>query len=269
MSLQEIYDFIVKLLNNPFIKVLVTTLLFLLVWWLVTVILKGVKKRLYKKNTERLITSVVINCILWGIRILLIIVYASIVGIDTAGLAALIASAGVAIGLALQGSLSNLAGGIVLIVTRPFEHGDYIDANGTTGTVDEIKFFYTVLITPDNKVVMIPNGTLANGVITNYSTKDIRRVDLNFTIAYESNTEKAIEIITNVCKEHKLVLQNEPIFVKETGHLDSAVQITTRVWTNNSDYWTVNFDILKQVREEFDKNSIVIPYQQIEIREVK
>lgn len=269
MTLEEIYNFIVQLLTNPFIKVLVTTLLFILVWWLVTIILKGIKKRLYKKNAERLITSVVINCILWGIRILLIVVYASIVGIDTAGLAALIASAGVAIGLALQGSLSNLAGGIVLIVTRPFAHGDYIDAAGTSGTVEEIKFFYTVLITPDNKVVMIPNGTLANGVIINYSTLDLRRVDLQFTISYEDDVNKAIELITNICKNHNLVLQDRAIFVKESGHLDSAVSIATRVWVNNDDYWTVHFDILKDVREAFNKNEISIPYPQLDVHQDK
>ena len=210
-----------------------------------------------------------INCVLWGIRILLIIVYASVVGIDTAGLAALIASAGVAIGLALQGSLSNLAGGIVLIVTRPFAHGDYIDAAGTSGTVEEIKFFYTVLITPDNKVIMIPNGTLANGVIINYSRLELRRVDLQFTIGYNDDVDKAISLITDICKQHELVLKDKAIFVKENGHLDSAVSIAARVWTNNGDYWTVYFDLLKDVREAFNKNDITIPYPQLDIHQDK
>jgi small conductance mechanosensitive channel len=219
-----------------------------------------------RKHIDTLATTIIITMVLWGIRILLIIVYAGIVGIDTAGFAALITSAGVAIGLALQGSLSNLAGGIILAVTKPFKLDDYIESSGVSGTVEDMKLFYTELITPDNKVVMVPNGKLANDTIINYSTKDIRRVDLTFSISYEDNVKKAIETISSVVEKHSLILKNPAYAIKEAEHASSSVNISTKVWVKNEDYWTVHFDLLEQVHQAFNENDITIPYTQIEIR---
>lgn len=265
MTWDEFVTFMIDLLNNTFIKVLITTILFILLWWLSTAIIKGAKKRAHKRNKDKLTINVLFTTILWFVRVALIIVYASIVGIDTAGLAALVASAGVTLGLALQGSLSNLAGGIILIIIRPFQIDDMIEANGEFGRVENIKLFYTHIITPDNKEVMIPNGTLANGTIINYSKKALRRVDLTFSISYSDDVKKAISLIEEVCKNHNLVLKDQEILVKENAHSASSVDVVTKVWCNNDDYWTVYFDILSEVRASFDKNQITIPYPQLDV----
>ena len=261
----DFLDFMQALFSNVFVKTLITTLLFIFLWVFASFLIKSLKKRAMKKTEEKLLISVIFTFVLWGVRVTFILAYAGLVGIDTAGLAALVASAGVAIGLALQGSLSNLAGGIVLAVTRPFRQGNYIEASGVSGTVEDIKLFYTQLCTPDNKLIMVPNGTLANDVIINYSAKDIRRVDLVFAISYDDSVDTAIEIIQNICKKHSLILQDKTIFVKEAVHNSSSVDISTKVWVNNSDYWTVHFDLISQVHKEFDNNGITIPYQQIDI----
>lgn len=265
MNWEEFSNFVTDLLNNQFIKVLVTTLLFILAWWIASVIIKGAKKRAHRRNKDKLTVNVFYTAILWVVRIALIIVYASIVGIDTAGLAALVASAGVTLGLALQGSLSNLAGGIILVIIRPFQIDDMIEANGQFGRVENIRLFYTHIITGDNREVMIPNGTLANGTIINYSKKDIRRVDMLFSISYEDDVKKAMSLIEAVCNKHSLVLKNNDIFVKESAHSASSVDITVRVWCKNADYWTVYFDIMSEVRNEFNNNGITIPYPQLDV----
>lgn len=266
MKFEALKNFIIEAWSNKFIQFLITTLAFILVWCIVTSFIKGIRKRMIRKHIDTLATTIISTLILWGIRILLIIVYAGIVGVDTAGFAALITSAGVAIGLALQGSLSNLAGGLILAITKPFKLDDYIESSGVSGSVEDMKLFYTVLITPDNKVVMIPNGKLANDTIINYSTKDIRRVDLVFSIAYEDNVQKAIETITSVVENHGLILKNPGYAIKEAEHASSSVNISTKVWVKNDDYWTVHFDLLQQVHQAFNENNITIPYTQIEVR---
>lgn len=264
-SIDKVVQFITNLLSNPFIKVLVATVVFLLLWWIITTIVKKLRKRSMLHTKDKLITSVLYTTILWSIRIILIVAYAGTVGIDTAGFAALIASGGVALGLAIQGSLSNLAGGIVLVCTKPFQIGDYIESNDISGTVEDMKLFYTNLVTPDNKVVMIPNGALANSTIINYSKKELRRVDLLFSISYEDNVDMAIEEIKKICVAHELVLKEPSPFVKEIAQVEHAVNITTRVWVKNQDYWTVYYDLMRNVHAMFDEKQITIPYPQIDV----
>ena len=262
---QKIINFIKNLFNNPFIKVLVATLVFILIWWLTTLILKKLRKKAMKRTKDKLLTSVIFTTALWSIRVLLIISYAGFVGIDTAGLAALVASAGVALGLALQGSLSNLAGGIVLSITRPFQLGDYIVACDVEGTVEDIKSFYTHLVTFDNKAVMIPNGTLANSKIVNYSQKELLRVDLTFNISYNDDVDMVMDQIREVYLSHKLVLTDPAPFIKVLKKENGAVTIAARAWVKNADYWTVYFDLIKAVNDKFVELNITIPNQQIDI----
>ena len=257
---QKIINFIKNLFNNPFIKVLVATLVFILIWWLTTLILKKLRKKAMKRTKDKLLTSVIFTTALWSIRVLLIISYAGFVGIDTAGLAALVASAGVALGLALQGSLSNLAGGIVLSITRPFQLGDYIVACDVEGTVEDIKLFYTHLVTFDNKAVMIPNGTLVN-----YSQKELLRVDLTFNISYNDDVDMVMDQIREVYLSHKLVLTDPAPFIKVLKKENGAVTIAARAWVKNADYWTVYFDLIKAVNDKFVELNITIPNQQIDI----
>ena len=200
-----------------------------------------------------------------GLKILVAIVLVGFVGIDTSGIAALVASLGVGAGLALNGALSNMAGGILIIVTRPFKVDDYIETDGYSGTVEDIHITYTRLCTPDNKVVYVPNGTLSTSTIINYSEKETRRVDFKFSISYSEDFERVKKIVYDICASHKLVLDSPEINVRVSEHGKSSITVVARCWTKSSDYWTVNFDILEEVKKTFDKEGIVIPYDQIDV----
>ena len=186
-------------------------------------------------------------------------------GIDTSAITALIASLGVCIGLAVNGAVANIAGGVLIIVTRPFKIDDFIDAQGVSGTVEAIHLTNTKVRTGDNKTVYIPNGPLSNGNIINYSEKNIRRVDLTFSIGYSADFNKAKAIITDICSAHELVLKDPTPTVRMSAHSASSIDIVTRVWVNSDDYWTVNFDMLETVKAAFDKEGIEIPFNQLDV----
>ena len=200
-----------------------------------------------------------------GLKIVVVICLVGYLGIDTSGLTALVASFGVCIGLAVNGAVSNMAGGVMIILTRPFKIDDYIEAQGHSGTVVDIHLTNTKLVTPDNKVIYIPNGALANGDIVNYSEKDTRRVDFLFSIGYGDDFEKAKAIVKNICESHELVLKDPAPFVRVKEHGASSINIVTRVWTKSSDYWTVYFDLTEKVKTEFDKEGIEIPFNQLDV----
>ena len=196
---------------------------------------------------------------------LLIITVAMILGVPATSFITILASCGVAIGLALQGSLSNFAGGLMILFFRPFKVGDYIEAAGESGTVAEISVVYTELLTPDNKRITVPNGTLTNSVIKNYSREKLRRVDLSFSVAYDSNDETVKNIIQGIINHHPKALQEPAPFVRLSAQEDSALIYTARVWCNNEDYWTVYFDVLEAVKAAFDENGITIPFPQMDV----
>lgn len=200
-----------------------------------------------------------------AMKCLIAICLIGFVGIDTSGLAALVVSLGACVGLALNGALSNLAGGILIIITRPFRVDDFIEAQGHSGTVEDIHITATKLRTPDNKVVFIPNGPLSSGTIVNYSLKDTRRVDFTFSIGYGDDFEKAKAIVMDICTSHALVLDDPAPFVRVSSHGASSIDLVTRVWVKSGDYWTVNFDILEAVKAAFDKEGIEIPFNQLDV----
>ena len=196
---------------------------------------------------------------------LLIIVVASILGIPATSFITILASCGVAVGLALQGSLSNFAGGLMILFFKPFKVGDFIEASGESGVVQEITVVYTVLLTPDNKRVTIPNGGLTNSVIENYSTEELRRVDLEFKVAYTSDIEQVKSLITALTNAHPLVLKAPAPFVRLSAQGDSALVFTARAWCKNEDYWAVYFDLNEGVKKAFDDKGIQIPYPQMDV----
>ncbi len=197
--------------------------------------------------------------------IVLFITVAVILGIPTTSFITVLASCGVAIGLALQGSLSNFAGGIMILLFKPFKVGDYIEAAGECGTVSEISVVYTELLTLDNKRITIPNGTITNSVIENYSAEDIRRVDFTFNTAYDCDIDKVKSVITEVIETHPKALKNPECFVRLSAHNDSALTYTARVWCKTGDYWDVNFDVIESVKKAFDEKGIKIPYNQLDV----
>lgn len=196
---------------------------------------------------------------------ILIITVAMILGVPVTSFITILASCGVAVGLALQGSLSNFAGGLMILLFKPFKVGDYIEAQGEAGTVVGISVVYTELLTVDNKRITIPNGGLTNSTIKNYSAEALRRVDLTFGVAYDSNDETVKNIILSAIAAHPNALKDPAPFVRLSQHGDSALVYTARIWCNNADYWTVYFDILETVKAEFDKNGISIPFPQMDV----
>lgn len=187
-------------------------------------------------------------------------------GISTAGLLAALSGAVVAVALALKDSLGSIAGGIIILITKRFETGDYIEINGDEGTVVQVDLMHTTLRTLDNRHIVIPNAVAVNSRIIDYSSEDTRRLDIVFGISYGDNAEKAKQIILDTVEKHKMTL-NEPEvpFARVTGFGDSAVDITLRVWCKRENYWQLKFDLLEQIKEEFDKNGISIPYNQLDV----
>lgn len=226
-------------------------------------------KKLGKSKGFQKIDDSVQRFVLSAIKILLYIVIvitaAGIIGIPATSFITVLASAGVAIGLALQGSLANIAGSIMILFFRPFKIGDYIEGNGVAGTVEDINLFYTIIKTPDNKTITCPNGALSNGNITNYSTKDTRRVDLTFSVAYDSDIDRVKGIILAIINSEELVLKDPAPFVALSAHNESSLDFVARAWCNSGDYWTVHFDLLEKTKKAFDVAGIEIPYPQMDV----
>lgn len=264
-NLTDLVKKIVEWCITDGIKLLIGIVVLLILFAIVNLIAKSVRKGMERKKRDITITKLVYNLIKKGVKVVLFIVFLGYVGIDTAGIGSIIASCAVAVGLALQGSLANIAGWVIIIVMRPFRIGDYIDCQGVSGTVEDIHLFQTYLRTPDNKVVIVPNGPLANGNIINYSLKDTRRVDLVFAISYEDDTNKAIALLNNVASNHEKVLKNEPVFVRLSECASSSINISCRVWVKTEDYWDVYFDLLQQGKDILQENNITIPFNQVSV----
>ncbi len=197
--------------------------------------------------------------------VVVVITAAGIVGIPATSFITVLASAGVAIGLALQGSLANIAGSIMILFFRPFKIGDFIEGNGVSGTVEDINLFYTIIKTPDNKTITCPNGALSNGNITNYSTKDTRRVDLTFSVSYDSDIDRVKGLIAAIIESEECVLKDPAPFVALSAHNESSIDFVARAWCKSEDYWTLHFNLLEKTKKAFDVAGIEIPYPQVDV----
>lgn len=246
-------------------RLLIAAIVLIVGFWLTGVVLTKLKKGKLADKLEDTVESFVFNFINIALKAIIIITAIGILGVPMASVITVLATAGAAVGLALQGSLSNLAGGIMLVVFKPFRVGDYIESQGVSGSVEEITIMYTVLNTPDNKVVSLPNGALMNSTITNYSKKDLRRVDLTFSVSYDSDIDRVRDILNSIASAHPLVLKDPAAAVVFTKQGDSALEFAVRAWAKNGDYWTVYFDINEAVKKAFDKMGIEIPYPQMDV----
>lgn len=270
-ALDRIFDFDFGLssqlqaLVNKALQILAVILVLIILCKIVDLITRGIRKRMTKKNRDKTLTSVVYTLLNKGIKIVLIFMAVGLLGFDTSSILALFTATGLGVGLALQGSLSNFAGGIIIIVIRPFKLDDYIECQGVSGTVEEIHIFYTHLRTPDNRLVFVPNGSLVSGNIINYSAKDIRRIDFVFTIDYSENFVNAQKLIKDIAVAHALVLKDPEVTVRISELADSAVNLNLRVWVKSEDYWTVKFDLTEQIYMALQANNIKIPYNQLEV----
>ena len=265
MDWNQILNSIVSWCLNTGVKLLIAIILLIISFKVINLIGKKIEKSHEKGKLDKTIAKVLAYIFKLGMKVVVAICLVGYVGIDTSGLAALVTSFGVCIGLAVNGAVSNLAGGVLIIITRPFKVDDFIEAQGQSGVVEDIHITCTRIRTGDNKVVYLPNGALSSGTIVNYSEKATRRVDFTFSIGYGDDFEKAKQIITDICNSHELVLKDQPIFVRVGAHGASSIDIITRVWVNSADYWTVNFDILEAVKTAFDKEGIEIPFNQLDV----
>lgn len=260
-----LWNIILNWMTSTGIKLVIAIVLMIVTFKIVNVVTKKLYKRLHKKNADETLSRVGTQTLRIILKILILACLIGYVGIETASISAVIASIGIGISLAVQGTLSNFAGGVIIIVMRPFKIGDYITSNDQSGTVEDIKLFYTHIVTPDNKAVVIPNGSLANNVIVNASAKDTRRVDLVASVAYGSDVKKVKQLIKEVCCANELVFQDPAPFVEMSNMGDSSLDFTVRVWCNRGDYWTVNFALLDAIKNALDENGIEIPFNQLDV----
>jgi len=222
------------------------------------------KSRLFNKMDKSL-ASFLLSFVKIALYILLGVTIASMLGVPLTSMITVLGSAGLAIGLALQGGLSNIAGGIIILLFKPFKVGDFIDTHADSGTVKGISLFYTTLVTPDNKVISIPNGNLANQATVNYSKETTRRLDIDVSVSYKNDINEVKKILSGILSKEKRILTDKDVFVALTNYLDSGMTYTIRVWVNSGDYFNVKFDLLEKIKEQFDSKNIEIPYNQLDV----
>ncbi len=254
---------------STFIKVLVdyspkliSAILILFVGlYAIRLINRIIKRIMIKRELEPTLTRFLSDILLWVLRVLLFVTFISKLGIETSSFVAILGAMGLAVGLSLQGSLSNFAGGMLIILFKPFKVGNVIEAQGVIGTVSDIQIFVTKLITANNQTIFVPNGTLSNGNITNYSLQKTRRADLTIAISYDTDIKKAREIIKTVLLNNPKVIQNPEPEVSVKNLTDSSIQIAVRPWAKNEDFWGVYADTLENCKKAFDEAGIIIqPY---------
>ena len=257
----DIWNKILDWSMNQGIRLLIAIVVWFVSFKLINFIFKRIARRLARKKADATLSKVLVNIGRIAVKIGLI----AYVGIETASLSALVLAIGTGISLALQGTLSNFAGGVIIIVMRPFKLGDFITSNGESGTVEDIKLFYTYITTPDNRVVMIPNGSLANNVIVNASAKDTRRVDVVMSISYGADVELAKRLAKEVCGNNEKIFATPAPFAEVGEYGDSSVDIFVRCWCKRQDYWDTKFYMLREIKNAFDQNGIEIPFNQLDI----
>ncbi len=251
------------------LKIIAAIVIFIIGKWLSGVLSRAVGKAMERAKVDQVLVKFVVNLAYAALLAFVVLAALAQLGIQTTSFIAIIGAAGLAIGLALQGSLSNFAAGVMLIIFRPFKVGDYIEAAGTAGSVEEIMIFSTKLRSSDNKQLYVPNGSIISGTITNYSAREQRRVDLVFGCGYGDDIKKTKALLEAIVKENALVL-DEPaptIGVLELG--DSSVNFAVRPWVATSDYWDVHFQITEEVKQRFDEAGISIPFPQRDVHLVQ
>lgn len=246
-------------------KILLAIVVFIVGRWIVRRLNKLLAKILEKRQVEASLSTFVKSLVNITLTLLLIIVVIGVLGIETSSFIALFASAGVAIGMALSGTLQNFAGGVMILLFKPFKVGDTIEAQGQSGTVREIQIFNTILATPDNKIIIIPNGGLSTGLMKNYSREATRRVDWEFGIAYGDDYTKAKAVIARLLDADGRVLKDPAYFIALTSLGESSVNIVVRAWVNAGDYWGVYFDMNEKVYKTFAEENLNIPFPQLDV----
>lgn len=246
-------------------KLLGAIFLWIVGTYIIKFVLSLTIKLLNKRKSDSSLTSFLKSLIGISLKTLLIISTLSMLGIEMTSFVAILGAAGLAVGMALSGMLQNLAGGVIILLFKPFKVGDLVEAQGQTGTVKEIQIFNTILTTPDNKTIIVPNGGLSTSTMTNYSSQDRRRVDWTFGIAYGDDIDHAKQVLKNLCNADPRILKDPEAFIALSELADSSVNLVVRVWVNTPDYWGVFFDMNENVYRTFNKEGINIPFPQVDV----
>lgn len=268
---EMVNDFIAKALNASIDlggRILGALIIFIIGKLLVNWANKLFAKMLAKRKVDASIQSFLKSIVNITLLVLLFLAVIGKLGIELTSFAALLASVGVAVGMALSGNLSNFAGGVIILVFRPYKVGDYIEAStGASGTVTDIQIFHTVLTTADNKIIYAPNGAMSSAVVTNYSRKDTRRLDFTFSVEYGTDFQLVRDTLMAIINKDNRILNDPAPFIELGALADSSVNITVRVWVNAADYWNVNFDMNKNVYATFNEKGISFPFPQLTVHQ--
>ena len=265
MDASSLLDKVYELLTVYGIKVVAAVAIFIVGRWVAKAIANFIKKMMTKSNTDETLVKFVGSLCYIALLAFVIIAALNQLGIQTTSFIAILGAAGLAIGLALQGSLGNFAAGVLMIIFKPFKVGDFIEGAGVAGTVEEIQIFTTQLKTPDNKTIIVPNAKMTGDNITNYTMKGTRRVDFVFGIGYEDDIDKARNVIAGIIAEDSRVLKDPAPMVALSELADSSVNFVARAWTSADDYWGFYFDTTEKVKKQFDTEGISIPYPQRDV----
>ncbi|MCB9987804.1 MAG: mechanosensitive ion channel [Rhodospirillales bacterium] len=248
------------------IRIVTAIAIFLIGKWIVKKVVNVIKHMMEKAKVDKTLVSFFGN-VMYAVALAFVVIAAlSQLGIETTSLAAIMAAAGLAVGMALKDSLGNLASGVMIILFRPFKIGDFIEAGGTSGIVEEITIFTTMMKTPDNKAVIVPNGAITSGNITNFSAKDTRRIDMVIGVSYGDDLAKVKKVLTKILEKDDRVLKDPEPFIGVMALADSSVNFAVRPWVKSADYWTTMTDLQEIIKVTFDKEGISIPFPQSEMR---
>lgn len=258
---EQIMGFVIKYGG----QLLIAVITLIVGLWIISLLMKGMKKLFRARDMDPGLQSFLLSVSSIALKIMLIISVISMLGVKMTSFIAVLGAAGLAIGMALSGSLQNFAGGVMLLMFKPFKVGDYITAQGESGTVSEIQIFHTILKTPDNKTVILPNGALSTGSMVNYSKEPQRRVDFTFGIGYDDDIDKAKNLILSIIEKDSRILKEPAPFIGVINLGDSSVDLVVRVWAEASNYWGIFFDLQETVKKEFDRQGISIPYPQTDV----
>ena len=251
------------------ITIVIALLVLAIGWGIVSSISKKLKKGKYGKKMDPTVRNFVANFCNIGLKIILVVVVIVMMGVPEASIAAVLASAGVTIGLALQGGLSNIASGIILLITRPFSIGDFVTVAGESGTVTDINIYYTTILTPDNKTITVPNSAASTSNIVNFSVENKRRVDITVLVAYGTDTELVKSTLLEIANANEKVLRDPAPAAVLTNLTDRGVQFAIRMWVDNADYWAVNGAVNEAIKASFEAKGISVPMTQVNLHQAK
>ncbi|WP_421919916.1 mechanosensitive ion channel family protein [Marinifilum sp.] len=246
-------------------KLLLAIITLIIGLWIIKGITKGVKKLMEKNQLDETLKPFIIGMLSILLKIMLLIAVVGMIGVEMTSFIAILGAAGLAVGMALSGTLQNFAGGVMILIFKPFKVGDLLEAQGYLGVVKEIQLFNTIMLSLDNKTIIIPNGGLSTGSMINYSTQPTRRVDMTFGIGYTDDIDKAKGILEGLLSNHQKVLKDPAHFIAVSELADSSVNFVVRAWVNAADYWDVFFYMQETVKKEFDKNAVGIPFPQRDV----